>query len=62
VTAAIFWLKTRAGWRETTVHEVRPNSQMSVEEIDTRIKDLITRIDAAEPGWTARLASQDIGE
>ena len=21
VTAAIFWLKTRAGWRETTVHE-----------------------------------------
>ncbi len=22
VTAAIFWLKTRAGWRETSVHEV----------------------------------------
>ena len=22
VTAAIFWLKTRAGWRETNVHEV----------------------------------------
>jgi hypothetical protein len=24
VTAAIFWLKTRAGWRETSVHEVEP--------------------------------------
>lgn len=22
VTAAIFWLKTRAGWRETSVHEI----------------------------------------
>src|SRR3989337_240039 len=22
VTAAIFWLKTRAGWRETSLHEV----------------------------------------
>jgi hypothetical protein len=22
VTAAIFWLKTRAGWRETTSHEI----------------------------------------
>jgi len=63
VAAAIFWLKTRAGWRETTVHEVRPYSHMSVEEIDARIKDLMTRIDAAEPGWTARLSNdQDVGE
>jgi predicted transcriptional regulator len=22
VVAAIFWLKTRAGWRETSVHEI----------------------------------------
>ena len=22
VTAAIFWLKTRAGWKETTLHEI----------------------------------------
>jgi len=57
VTAAIFWLKTRARWRETTVHEVRPYSHMTVQEIDTRIKDLMTRIDAAEPGWTARLTN-----
>jgi len=34
VTAAIFWMKTRARWRETTVHEVRPYSHMSVEEIN----------------------------
>jgi hypothetical protein len=55
VVAAIFWLKTRAGWRETTVHEVRPYSHMSVEEIDTRIKELLRRIEASEPGWTAQL-------
>lgn len=24
VTAAIFWLKTRAGWKETSLHEVEP--------------------------------------
>ncbi len=24
VTAAIFWLKTRAGWKETSVHEIGP--------------------------------------
>jgi hypothetical protein len=57
VVAAIFWLKTRAGWRETTVHEVRPYSQRSVEEIDARIKELVTRIEATDPGWTARLTS-----
>ena len=25
VTAAIFWLKTRARWKETSVHELSPN-------------------------------------
>ena len=50
VTAAIFWLKTRAGWRETTVHEVRPYSHMSVEEIDARIKELVKRVEVADPG------------
>ena len=53
VVAAIFWLKTRAGWRETTVHEVRPYSHMSVEEIDARIKELLKRFEATDPGWTA---------
>ena len=55
VVAAIFWLKTRAGWRETTVHEVRPYSHMSVEEIDARIKELVKRFEATDPSWTARL-------
>ncbi len=57
VVAAIFWLKTRAGWRETTVHEVRPYSHMSVEEIDARISEVVARIEAVDPGWTARLTS-----
>src|SRR5215207_11754450 len=39
VTAAIFWLKTRAGWKETAVHEVshRPYAHMTAEQIETRI-------------------------
>jgi hypothetical protein len=27
VTAAIFWLKARAGWRETQIHETRAEVQ-----------------------------------
>jgi hypothetical protein len=30
VTAAIFWLKTRAGWRETTAHEVSGSDKQPV--------------------------------
>ena len=57
VVAAIFWLKTRAGWRETTVHEVRPYSQMSVEEIDARIKELVARVEASAPELTSQPAN-----
>jgi len=62
VAAAIFWLKTRAGWRETTVHEVRPYRHMSIKEIDARIGELMTRIEGAEPGWTARLTNAAGGQ
>ena len=31
VTAAIFWLKTRAGWKETSVHEM--NGGVSIQVI-----------------------------
>jgi len=31
VTAAIFWLKTRAGWRETQTHEVQSDVRYVVE-------------------------------
>jgi len=57
VVAAIFWLKTRAGWRETTVHEINPHAHRTPEEIDARIKEIVRRIEATDPGWTARLTS-----
>ena len=64
VVAAIFWLKTRAGWRETTVHEVRPYSHRSVEEIDARIKQLVKRVEATDPGWVSRLlpSAEELGD
>jgi len=43
VTAAIFWMKTRGGWREAPQsHEiaVKPASQMIDEELEARIRDL----------------------
>ena len=43
VTAAIFWMKTRGGWREAPqTHEiaVKPASQMTDEELEARIRDL----------------------
>src|SRR5687768_18048860 len=30
VIAAIFWLKTRAGWKETNIHEVNGSMQLVV--------------------------------
>ena len=46
VTAAIFWLKTRAGWKETSVHEVNGGrvqariEAMSDAELDAAIAEL----------------------
>jgi hypothetical protein len=43
VTAAIFWLKTRAGWKETSVHELRghrPLSEWTDAELEARIISL----------------------
>ena len=46
VTAAIFWLKTRAGWKEASVHEVNGGSvqaridAMRDEELDAAIAEL----------------------
>jgi hypothetical protein len=57
VVAAIFWLKTRAGWRETTVHEINPHAHRTPEEIDARIREIVRRIEATDPGWTARLTA-----
>ena len=52
VTAAIFWLKTRAGWKETAVHEVghRPYAHMTMEQIEARIGVLLGKIEEETPG------------
>lgn len=33
VTAAIFWMKTRAGWKETAVNEVRLSHEDALERL-----------------------------
>ncbi|MGD9507034.1 MAG: hypothetical protein AB7X49_00545 [Geminicoccaceae bacterium] len=52
VTAAIFWLKTRAGWKETAVHEVshRPYAHMTMEQIEARIGVLLGKVEEDSPG------------
>jgi hypothetical protein len=39
MVAAMFWLKCRAGWKETITHEViKPVAEMSDEEIQARLQ------------------------
>jgi hypothetical protein len=40
VIAAIFWLKTRAGWRETNVHEVSGPNGAPIELVEHSPSDL----------------------
>jgi hypothetical protein len=58
VTAAIFWLKTRARWKETSVHEVTAPAidltTWSDEQLDAEIKRLDAQISAAR-GDTSQL-------
>jgi hypothetical protein len=44
VTAAIFWLKTRAGWKETAVHEVSGPEGRPLEVIDTSPREMAKAI------------------
>jgi len=45
VTAAIFWLKTRAGWKETSVHEVGgKEGQPIAVEVQEPARDKLARI------------------
>jgi hypothetical protein len=44
VTAAIFWLKTRAGWKEPSAHEPEPAASGAV--IDSARAQLAARLDA----------------
>ena len=48
VAAAIFWMKARAGWRETQVHEIN-NRALSAEQVEARIAELIGKAGTAEP-------------
>lgn len=58
VTAAIFWLKTRARWKETSVHVVTAPAidltSWSDEQLDERIRQLDAQIAAAR-GTTFQL-------
>ena len=40
VTAAIFWLKTRAGWKETALHEVTGRDGAPIETVETSSADI----------------------
>jgi hypothetical protein len=47
VTAAIFWLKTRARWKETSVHEIAAAQQVDLTGwSDERLEAEISKLDA----------------
>jgi hypothetical protein len=55
VTAAIFWLKTRAGWQETSAHELRqgrPLSELTDAELEARIISLQHLLSASDGAST----------
>ncbi len=67
VTAAIFWLKTRAGWKETAVHEVSGRDGGPIETVDHSSADLAGAVlsiicrDAEElPRRIARIGTSDV--
>jgi len=70
VVAAIFWLKTRARWKETSVHEFsgpygKPISELSSEELDARLKAVMKRLEESHPGFAAQLldaSGSDLGQ
>src|SRR6476619_4772114 len=57
VIAAIFWLKTRAGWRETSIHEltgrdggpIETTVESARERISLRIAAIHARLTTTEP-------------
>ena len=60
VVAAIFWLKTRAGWRETAVYEVSGRNggpiETDVGSARERLEQLLSRmnVDRSEPQVTTK--------
>ncbi|MDQ3559446.1 MAG: hypothetical protein M3453_09740, partial [Pseudomonadota bacterium] len=59
VTAAIFWLKTRARWKETSVHELGGASELPPLRIE-RIERVI--IDPREPKTTSASESSNLSQ
>lgn len=49
VTAAIFWLKTRAGWKERDVHEITgaDGGPIEVDDARSKLADRLARLAAA---------------
>ena len=58
VIAAIFWLKTRAGWRETNVHEIAGprGGPVEIEAVTPAREQFIQRINALAERHHAVLA------
>ena len=44
VTAAIFWLKTRAGWKETAVHELSGRNGKGIEVVKVSAGERLEQI------------------
>jgi hypothetical protein len=59
VTAAIFWLKTRVGWKETTTHEIagRDGGPIEMQEVTNRdlAKAILAALGSAANGMTINL-------
>ena len=59
VTAAIFWLKTRVGWKETTTHEIagRDGGPIEMQEVTNRdlAKAILAALGSAANGITIDL-------
>ena len=61
VTAAIFWLETQAGWKETTAHEIAGRNGGPIETSDVSLREIAKSILAvlettalrADPATTA---------
>lgn len=56
VTAAIFWMKARAGWRETSVQQIGGALDMS----PIRIERII--VDPRNPEAVERYVRRDVGQ
>jgi hypothetical protein len=50
VIAAIFWLKTRAGWRETSVHEIGGSRNLPPLNVERIVRVIIDPTEVADDG------------